>query len=98
MKDNPNYLGSGKINFEKVVDAIGDIGFQEWCVLETDTPARDVEGDMRINLRFISKLFKERAAVDAENGEGCPGSLTENRRTVPSEQSERGLLSMSLNY
>jgi sugar phosphate isomerase/epimerase len=75
LKDNPHYLGSGKIDFEKVVNAIGDIGFQEWCVLETDSPAKDVEGDMRINLRFISKLFKDRAAEDAEKRKNLPSQF-----------------------
>ncbi len=64
IKDNPNYLGKGKINFPAVVNAIADIGFKEWCVLETDSPSRDVESDMRTNLRYITDLFAKRAEED----------------------------------
>jgi sugar phosphate isomerase/epimerase len=72
LKDNPHYLGEGKINFEKVVDAIADIGFKEWCVLETDCPSRDVEADFRINLRYINKLFAQRSGQDAEKNRRKP--------------------------
>ena len=64
IKDNPNYLGQGKIDFPAVVDAIADIGFKQWCVLETDSPTRDVEYDMGKNLRYITDLFATRAAED----------------------------------
>jgi sugar phosphate isomerase/epimerase len=54
LKDNPNYMGEGTINFGDVVQAIRDIGFNGWCNLETDTkPGSTVEADMRKNLAFI---------------------------------------------
>ena len=54
LKDNPNYMGEGAINFAEVVQAIRDIGFNGWCNLETDTkPGSTVEADMRKNLAFI---------------------------------------------
>jgi len=54
LKDNPNYMGEGTINFTEVVKAIRDIGFTGYCNLETDTKAGStVEADMRKNLAFI---------------------------------------------
>jgi sugar phosphate isomerase/epimerase len=32
LKDNPNYLGEGKIDFPAVMQAIADIGFDQWAV------------------------------------------------------------------
>lgn len=58
LKDNPHYLGQGKINFPGVVDALNDIGFAEWAQLETDSPSNSVEKDMTINLKFIRALTR----------------------------------------
>jgi len=56
LKDNPNYMGEGTINFAEVVKAIRDIGFTGYCNLETDTkPGSTVEADMRKNLAFIRR-------------------------------------------
>jgi len=57
LKDNPAYLGEGKINFPEVMNAIHDIGFTGYANLETDTHAgSSVEADMKRNLAFIRKL------------------------------------------
>jgi len=53
LKDNPNYLGQGKIDFPAVVDALADIGFAQWAELETDCPSGSVEKDMATNLAYI---------------------------------------------
>src|SRR6516162_5813108 len=37
LKDNPNYLGEGKIDFPAVMQAIRDIGFTGYANLETDS-------------------------------------------------------------
>lgn len=58
LKDNPHYLGKGKINFPGVVAALNDIGFAEWAQLETDSPSNSVEKDMTINLNFIRALTR----------------------------------------
>jgi sugar phosphate isomerase/epimerase len=57
LKDNPNYLGEGKIDFAAVMQAIRDIGFTGYANLETDakSPA-SLEADQRRNLEFIRKL------------------------------------------
>src|SRR5690242_733531 len=36
LKDNPHYLGEGKIQFEPILQAILDIGFSGYANLETD--------------------------------------------------------------
>jgi L-ribulose-5-phosphate 3-epimerase len=59
LKDNPNYMGEGKIDFDAVVKAIRDIGFTGWANLETDTHKDStVEADMRRNLAFIRGELK----------------------------------------
>jgi sugar phosphate isomerase/epimerase len=57
LKDNPAYMGEGKINFAEVVRAIRDIGFTGYANLETDThKGSTVEADMRRNLDFIRRI------------------------------------------
>ena len=53
LKDNPHYLGEGKIDFPAVMQAIADIGFQGFANLETMSPSKDIEQDMRRNLQYI---------------------------------------------
>ena len=54
LKDNPNYMGEGKIQFPAVMQAIRDIGFAGYAVLETETHREStVEADMKRNLGYI---------------------------------------------
>ena len=54
LKDNPNYMGDGKIRFDEIAQAIRDIGFSGYANLETDTKqGSTVEADMKRNLAFI---------------------------------------------
>jgi sugar phosphate isomerase/epimerase len=57
LKDNPNYLGEGKILFAPIVQAIQEIGFTGYSNLETDakSPAT-LDADMRRNLNYIRSL------------------------------------------
>ncbi len=57
LKDNPHYLGEGKIDFPAVMKAITDIRFQGFANLETDCPSKSVEGDMARNLKYIRGLL-----------------------------------------
>jgi len=57
IKDNPHYLGEGKINVRGVVDALATIGYEQWAVLETDCPSGDVVADMRKNLTYLQRLI-----------------------------------------
>lgn len=59
LKDNPNYLGEGKIDLFAVVDALADIGFDRWAQLETSNPSKNVEADMRRNLDYTRGIMKK---------------------------------------
>jgi sugar phosphate isomerase/epimerase len=61
IKDNPHYLGDGKIDIAGVVAALADIGYDRWTVLETDTPSKDVLADMKKNLAYFE------SKIDANN-------------------------------
>lgn len=57
LKDNPHYLGEGKIDFPAVLKAIEDIGYRGYANLETDNPSKSVEDDMDRNLHFVRRLL-----------------------------------------
>lgn len=57
FKDNPHYLGEGKIDLNAVVGAVTEIGFADWVNLETDSPSKSVEEDMRRNLAYVRKIM-----------------------------------------
>ena len=59
LKDNPGYMGQGKINFTAVVNALAEIGFDKWAQLECDAPSGSVENDMTKNLGFIRGVIAE---------------------------------------
>lgn len=57
LKDNPNFLGQGKIDFPAIVTALAEIGFERWAHLETSCPTGSVENDMGANLGYIRRLM-----------------------------------------
>ncbi len=57
LKDNPSYMGQGKINFKAVVEALADIGFDQWAHLETVAPSGSIDDDMKKNLGFIRDVI-----------------------------------------
>lgn len=59
LKDNPHYLGEGKIDFPAVIRAMADIGFAGFANLETSSPSKSIESDMRRNLGFVRGRIKE---------------------------------------
>jgi L-ribulose-5-phosphate 3-epimerase len=59
FKDNPNYLGEGKIDLPAVVQAVSRIGFEGFANLETASPSKSVEADMKRNLAYITKVIGE---------------------------------------
>jgi L-ribulose-5-phosphate 3-epimerase len=65
LKDNPHFLGQGKIDFPAVVDALADIGFRQWAELETDCPTGSVEKDMATNLAYIRGVMDRRNRAQA---------------------------------
>ena len=58
LKDNPHYLGDGPIDFAKVLRSINEAGFKQWAVLETESPSRTIEADMKRNLTFLQRILK----------------------------------------
>jgi len=62
LKDNPHFMGQGTIDFPGIIDALADIGFARWAVLETNSPTKMLEDDLRTNLAFTRGLIARRAA------------------------------------
>lgn len=58
LKDNPNYLGEGKIDVPGVLKAMRDIGFDGFANLETVAPSKSVEADMKRNLTYLRKVLE----------------------------------------
>lgn len=56
LKDNPHYLGEGSIQFGPIMCAIRDIHFSGYANLETDSPSKQLETDLRKNLAYIRKV------------------------------------------
>ena len=59
LKDNPHYLGDGSIDFPAVMDVIAGLDFQGFANLETSSPSKSVEDDMRRNLSYIRRVMEE---------------------------------------
>jgi L-ribulose-5-phosphate 3-epimerase len=59
LKDNPNYLGEGKIDFPTILHTIKTMDYQGYANLETDCPSNSVEADMKRNLTYLRRLLEE---------------------------------------
>jgi L-ribulose-5-phosphate 3-epimerase len=59
FKDNPGYLGEGQINLTDTIRAVSRIGFEGFANLETDSPSKVVETDMKRNLSYVMRLIHE---------------------------------------
>ena len=57
FKDNPNYLGKRKIDIVSVLGAVSRIGFDGFANLETSSPSKSIEADMKRNLAYIRKAI-----------------------------------------
>ena len=57
LKDNPHFLGEGKIQFAPIIHAIRDIGYSGYANLETDAGKNTLEADMRRNLLYIRDVM-----------------------------------------
>ena len=60
LKDE-GYLGAGPIDFPKVLAAIRGIGFVGYANLETNSPSKVIEDDMRKNLAYVRDLLSHSA-------------------------------------
>ncbi len=56
IKDGRHLLGQGSIDMPAVAQAIHDIGYKDWLVLETSSPS-DLVADTRTNLEYVRKVF-----------------------------------------
>ncbi len=56
LKDK-GYLGEGSIDFVAVLKALEDIGYKGYANLETSSPSKNIEADMKRNLAYIRKLM-----------------------------------------
>jgi sugar phosphate isomerase/epimerase len=58
MKENGNLLGKGKVDFPRVKDAVEDIGYRGWLILEGATTAgKSLVECYQENRRFLRELF-----------------------------------------
>ncbi len=57
FKNGPDYLESGKMKWEPIAEAIREIRYEGWIVLETSCPSKDRVADDRKNADYIRKLF-----------------------------------------
>lgn len=53
IKDNPYYLGEGRLRWPELLQLIAEIGYEGFANLETSAPSGDVAADMRRNLGYI---------------------------------------------
>jgi sugar phosphate isomerase/epimerase len=60
LKDNPHYLGEGKIDLPGVIRAIAGLGgWAGFANLETTAPSKSTEEDMKRNLGFVRGLVAQ---------------------------------------
>ncbi len=59
FKDNPHYLGEGKIDLDAVLHSIVQIEYRGFANLETDCPSHSVEADMKRNLTYVRRLASQ---------------------------------------
>lgn len=59
FKDNPHYLGDGKIDLPEVLRVLSRIDYEGFANLETDSPSKSVEADMLRNLAYVRKSITE---------------------------------------
>ncbi len=57
FKNGKEFLGKGDLDMLKIRDALNDINYGGWVVLETSTPTGDKEADFKTNADFVKNLF-----------------------------------------
>jgi sugar phosphate isomerase/epimerase len=57
FKNGRQYLGEGKLDFPAIAQAIKDVGYTGWIVLETSSPSGNPIADARRNGEYVRKLF-----------------------------------------
>jgi sugar phosphate isomerase/epimerase len=59
FKDEPNYLGDGKIDFPFVIHTILTSGYRGFANLETSAPSHSIDADLRRNLAYIHRVIEQ---------------------------------------
>jgi sugar phosphate isomerase/epimerase len=59
FKDEPNYLGEGKIDFPLVIHTILTSGYRGFANLETSAPSHSIAGDLRRNLAYVQRTMQQ---------------------------------------
>ena len=59
LKDGPNFLGKGPIDYPKYIEAVLKSGFEGWAMLETSTPTKVVKDDFAANANYVRELLKK---------------------------------------
>jgi len=57
VKDK-GYLGEGKVDLPACLEAIRDIGYQGWLILETGSPSKNIEADTRRNIEYLREQIR----------------------------------------
>lgn len=57
FKDGANYLGEGIVAMPPIAEALKDIDYRGWIVLETSCPSKNPEADCKRNAAFVRKLL-----------------------------------------
>lgn len=57
FKNGGDYLDNGKVKFEPIVEAVKEIGYKGWIVLETSHPSKNPAADTKRNADYVRKLF-----------------------------------------
>ena len=57
FKNGPQFLGQGKLQFEPILAAMKETGYQGWIVLETSSPTGNPLADARRNGAYLRELL-----------------------------------------
>ncbi len=57
FKDGPDYIGEGKVKLPPIAEAIKEIGYKGWIVLETSCPTKNPEVDAAKNVAIIRQAL-----------------------------------------
>lgn len=59
MKENGHLLGQGRVNFQELREAIDDIDYQGWLIIEGARPTgADLISSYKSNLKFLKSIFR----------------------------------------
>lgn len=61
FKDGGHFLGEGQVEVPAAAQAIKDIGYKGWLVLETAIPTKDNIADFRRNAAYVREVFEIKA-------------------------------------